>query len=154
MHFFSLWFLFLFLPVGMLLYALTPQRWKMLSLYLLSLLYYGQMGLFYFGFMMASVTIDYFLSRLMQVFDDNNNYRRIVLAAGLIKNFGIGIITGSGANPALNAVPMGMYVYLFSALGYLIDVYKGDAVYEKKLYPIFIILHHVSKDSLWANAGV
>ena len=73
MHFFSLWFLFLFLPVGMLLYAFTPQRWKMLSLYLLSLLYYGQMGLFYFGFMMASVTIDYFLSRLMQVFDDNNN---------------------------------------------------------------------------------
>lgn len=131
MRFFSLWFLFLFLPIGMLFYALTPRRWKMLSLYLLSLLYYGQMGLFYFGFMMASVTIDYFLSRLMQIFDDNNKYRRIVLAVGLIKNFGIGIITGSGSNSAFNIVPMGMYVYLFSALGYLVDVYKGDAVYEK-----------------------
>jgi len=68
---------------------------------------------------------------MMQFFDNNNKYRRIILAVGLVKNLGIGVIAGSGYELTPNIVPMGLYVYLFSALGYLIDVYKGDAVYEK-----------------------
>ncbi len=131
MSFVSLWFIFLFLPFGTLLFAITPKRWKMFSLYFLSLLFYGQMGLFYFSFMLASVTIDYILSRLMQLFDDNNNRRRMVLAVGLAKSLGIAVIAGSGYEVTANIVPMGLYIYLFSAMGYLIDVYKGDAVYEK-----------------------
>lgn len=131
MSFVSLWFVFLFLPIGMLLYFLTPRRWRFLSLWLLSLLYYGQMGWFYFTFMMASVTIDYILSRVMQLLDDNNSHRRIILAVGLVKNLGIGIIAGTGHELTANVVPAGLYIYLFSALGYLIDVYRGDAVYEK-----------------------
>ena len=131
MSFASLWFLFLFLPVGVLLYAVTPRRWKQYTLFLLSLFFYAQMGMFYFGFMLASVTVDYLLSRLMQLFDDNNSRRRTILAVGLVKNLGIGIIAGTGYELTANVVPLGLYIYLFSALGYLIDVYRGDAVYEK-----------------------
>ena len=131
MGFVSLWFLFIFLPVGVLLYAATPRKWKMLSLYVISVAYYWHSGPFYFGFMMVSVTIDYCLSRLMQFFDNNNKYRRAILAVGLVKNLGIGVIAGSGYELTPNIVPIGMYIYLFSALGYLIDVYKGDAMYEK-----------------------
>ncbi len=131
MSFASLLFLFLFLPAGVLLYAVTPRRWKLYSLFLLSLFFYGQMGMFYFAFMLASVTVDYLLSRLMQLFDDNNSRRRTILGVGLVKNLGIAIIAGTGYELTANVVPAGLYIYLFSALGYLIDVYRGDAVYEK-----------------------
>lgn len=131
MSFASLLFLFLFLPAGVLLYAVTPRRWKLYSLFLLSLFFYGQMGMFYFAFMLASVTVDYLLSRLMQLFDDNNSRRRTILGVGLVKNLGIAIIAGTGYELTANVVPAGLYIYLFSALGYLIDVYRGDAMYEK-----------------------
>lgn len=131
MSFSSLWFLFLFLPAGVLLYAVTPRKWKPYSLFLLSLIFYGQMGVFYFAFMLASVTVDYLLSRLMQLFDNSSSRRRTILGVGLVKNLGIAIIAGTGYELAANVVPVGLYIYLFSALGYLIDVYRGDAVYEK-----------------------
>jgi len=54
-----------------------------------------------------------------------------MLVISMIKNLGIALIAGTGYELNPNDVPVGLYIYLFSALGYLIDVYKGDEVYEK-----------------------
>ena len=126
MEFTSLWFVTLFLPCSLLIYAVTPQKGKNLVLLLLSLLFYSQLEVFYLFFMLASVTIDYLLSRLMQHYDNDNNRRRIMLILSMVKNIGIALVAGTGYELNANYVPVGMYVYLFSALGYLIDVYKGD----------------------------
>lgn len=131
MGFVSLWFLTLFLPGSLLVYALTPKKGKNLVLLLISLLFYSQLEMFNLVFMLGSVTIDYALSRLMQHFDNDNNMRRRMLIISMIKNLGIALIAGTGHELSPNDVPLGMYIYLFSALGYLIDVYKGDEVYEK-----------------------
>lgn len=131
MEFTSLWFVTLFLPCSLLIYAATPQKGKNLVLLLLSLLFYSQLEVFYLFFMLASVTIDYLLSRLMQHYDNDNNRRRMMLILSMVKNIGIALVAGTGYELNANYVPVGMYVYLFSALGYLIDVYKGDEVYEK-----------------------
>lgn len=131
MEFTSLWFVTLFLPCSLLIYAVTPQKGKNLVLLLLSLLFYSQLEVFYLFFMLASVTIDYLLSRLMQHYDNDNNRRRMMLILSMVKNIGIALVAGTGYELNANYVPVGMYVYLFSALGYLIDVYKGDEVYEK-----------------------
>lgn len=131
MGFVSLWFLMLFLPVSLLVYAVTPEKGKNLVLLLLSLLFYSQLEMFNLFFMLASVTIDYLLSRLMQHYDNDNSRRRTILIAATVKNLGIALVAGTGYELNANDVPVGLYIYLFSALGYLIDVYKGDEVYEK-----------------------
>lgn len=131
MGFVSLWFLVLFLPCSLLIYGITPARGKNFVLLLLSLLFYSQLEMFNLFFMLGSVTIDYFLSRLMQYYDNDNNRRRMMLVISLIKNLGIALIAGTGYEMSPNDIPVGLYIFLFSALGYLIDVYKGDEIYEK-----------------------
>ena len=131
MGFVSLWFLTLFLPGSLLVYALTPKKGKNLVLLLISLLFYSQLEMFNLLLMLGSVTIDYVLSRLMQRYDDDNDKRRKMLVISMIKNLGIALIAGTGYELNPNDVPVGLCIYLFSALGYLIDVYKGDEVYEK-----------------------
>lgn len=50
LEFTSLWFVTLFLPCSLLIYAVTPQKGKNLVLLLLSLLFYSQLEVFYLFF--------------------------------------------------------------------------------------------------------
>ena len=96
MGFVSLWFLVLFLPGSLLVYALTPKKGKNLVLLMISLLFYSQLEMFNLVFMLGSVTVDYVLSRLMQRFDNDNNMRRRMLSISMVKNLGIALIAGTG----------------------------------------------------------
>lgn len=144
MLFSSIPFLFYFLPPVLLLYFLTPDRWKNLTLLLSSLVFYGWGEPRFLLFMLASIAQGYAFGRLMERYPRHKRPFLIlsaVLSLGLLgycKYAGfflrtLGALTGLSL-PALQiALPIGISFYTFQILSYVIDVYRGDAPAQRNL---------------------
>ena len=71
MVFSSILFIFRFLPIAMFFYFLTPNRFKNLTLLLLSLIFYSWGEPKYFLIMLASIFVDYFVSIGIDKYKEN-----------------------------------------------------------------------------------
>lgn len=140
MLFSSLEFLYLYLPVTLLLYFITPLRYRNLVLLLVSLVFYGWSEPVYLFLMVFTILIDYEAGLLIQR-AGTPRARRGWLIAAIVINLGLlGFFKYSGwlldtlrlipalANvPRLSvALPIGISFYTFQALSYVIDVYRGE----------------------------
>ena len=144
MLFSSIPFLFYFLPPVLLLYFLTPDRWKNLTLLLSSLVFYGWGEPRFLLFMLASIAQGYAFGRLMERYPRRKRLFLIlsaVLSLGLLgycKYAGfflrtLGALTGLSL-PALQiALPIGISFYTFQVLSYVIDVYRGTVPPQRNL---------------------
>ena len=144
MLFSSIPFLFYFLPPVLLLYFLTPDRWKNLTLLLSSLVFYGWGEPRFLLFMLASIAQGYAFGRLMERYPRHKRPFLIlsaVLSLGLLgycKYAGfflrtLGALTGLSL-PALQiALPIGISFYTFQVLSYVIDVYRGTVPPQRNL---------------------
>ena len=142
MLFSSIPFLFYFLPPVLLLYFLTPDRWKNLTLLLSSLVFYGWGEPRFLLFMLASIAQGYAFGRLMERYPRRKRLFLIlsaVLSLGLLgycKYAGfflrtLGALTGLSL-PALQiALPIGISFYTFQVLSYVIDVYRGTTAAQR-----------------------
>jgi len=146
MVFSSLEYLFLYFPAVLLIYFLTPLRWRNLALFAVSLVFYGWGEPLYVFLMLATVTADYVFGRLVGRWreTDRRRARAWMIAAvtvnlailGFFKywNFFTSILT-SLTGLALRTVevplPVGISFYTFQALSYVIDVYRLDAPAQK-----------------------
>lgn len=142
MVFSSLLFLFLFLPVVLVLYFLVPRRFRNLVLLLVSLFFYAWGEPLYVLLMIATIIIDYIHGLLVERFQKRGQGRRarIAVISAIIINIGmlgffkytdfvIGNINGifGAAIPLLKiALPIGISFYTFQIMSYVIDVYRGD----------------------------
>lgn len=146
MVFSSLEFLLLFLPTFLIVYYLLPTRFKNLCLFLFSLGFYAY-GVWthpeHFVVLLASIFVNYAVGLALE-----KNRSKLLLAIGLVFNFGIlfvfkysafflsaiSSVTGaSNAFPKL-ALPIGISFYTFQAASYLIDIYRGTAPAEHRLF--------------------
>lgn len=147
-------FLFYFLPVSLALYYLMPMRGRNLLLTLLSYLFYGWSNPLFTLLMFFSTVVDYicgwviggttpavsqktrktalFVSiitnlSLLGVFKYSHfaleNYNILLTATGIE---GMGIETGFRF-----ILPLGISFYTFQSMSYSIDVYRGEAGYQK-----------------------
>ena len=144
MLFSSIPFLFYFLPPVLLLYFLTPDRWKNLTLLLSSLVFYGWGEPRFLLFMLASIAQGYAFGRLMERYPRHKRPFLIlsaVLSLGLLgycKYAGfflrtLGTLTGLSL-PALQiALPIGISFYTFQVLSYVVDVYRGTVPPQRNL---------------------
>lgn len=137
-------FLFLFLPVFLGLYYLTPFRHRSLLILVGSYLFYGWwrpdfLGLFF------GVTLLSYLAGLGVANAQTKRAAKLYLSVGIIGdlaalayfkyfNFGVdslnAVFTGAGL-PTFTAwevvLPIGLSFYTFQAMSYIIDVYRNDA---------------------------
>ena len=140
MVFSSLNFLFLFLPLVMLLQWAAPEPLKNPLLLAASLFFYAWGEPVYIVLMLISVAYNYLAGRQIGGRRDPHRRRVALIGAlavnlgmlGFFKYYGFLVDTLNGlfglhlANHAL-PLPIGISFYTFQALSYVIDVYRGKA---------------------------
>ena len=144
MIFSSVTFLFLFLPITLLLYYLVPQKAKNTVLLLASLLFYAWGEPVYVILMLYSILLNYGMGLLM---DRVPRAKKEILAftviinllmLGFFKYYGF-LVENINALFRLNlpvrtlALPIGISFYTFQALSYDIDLYRGKFPVQKNL---------------------
>lgn len=142
-------FMFLFLPVTLLLYyspLCRSMKIKNCWLLLVSLAFYAWGEPLYIILMLASIVVNYILGRLMSGCPKTKKGKRLVLIA-CIYNLGMlfvfkylswigGLIFGdaiSGSAISRLTLPIGISFYTFQALSYVIDVYRGKDQAQKSI---------------------
>ena len=91
MVFSSFEFLFRFLPVFLLMYYVTPQKWKNAVLFAGSILFYTAGEAEYVVLLLASVVINYVFGRLMyrDTYEGRGKKQLILLIVALCYDFGV-----------------------------------------------------------------
>ena len=141
MVFSSLVFLFRFLPVVLLLYYVTPRRFRNLVLFLASLFFYAWGEPVYVCLLLFSSLLDYAMGRLIGASRKRGlcGWDRAALVISLVVNLSLlavfkyadffletlGAVSGMQTPPLSIALPIGISFYTFQTLSYTIDVYRG-----------------------------
>lgn len=144
----------LFFPLVTILYYLAPGRAKAPLLLAASWVFYLCTGPRYFPFLLAVILISYAAGLLME-----RRHKKAVLAVSLILcigilfvfkylNFALELLSAalaaaglSFSSPALELLlPAGISFYLFQAMGYLMDVYRGKEQAQRSFirYALFL----------------
>lgn len=143
------YFLFLYLPIVLLLYYITPLKLRNLVLLIFNLIFYGWGEPIYILIMFASIIIDYTHGMLVTRNKKKGNLRgaKAAVASSVIFNLALlfffkywdfvaGSLSAIGLNfmPKLGlALPIGISFYTFQTMSYTIDVYRGDAREQRNI---------------------
>ncbi len=148
MVFSSMTFLFAFLPVVVLVYALSPWQFKNAILLIASLLFYAWGEPKNILLMLLSIGVNYVFGRIIEVGRESKPSIRKwnlafaigwnVLMLGIFKYVaGISTVLHSWAPSLIPvakiALPIGISFYTFQAISYLIDVYRGTTKAQNNL---------------------
>ncbi len=148
MVFSSLLFLFLYLPVVLVIYYVTPRRFRNLFLFLANLVFYGWGEPVYVTLMIFSTVVDYTCGRFISKYrhHDDRKAKRFLVASVVINLSLLGFFKYAGfitdtlnLLPFLNIpsltvpLPIGISFYTFQTMSYSIDVYRGDAPMQKNI---------------------
>lgn len=158
MVFSSLLFLFVFLPLNLALYFLSPnQKYRNGVLIVFSLAFYAWGEPVWIILLLISASVDYMHGRIIE--NNRGNYRaKAALISSLVINLSLlGIFKYSGfivenINQMLSlnipvkefGLPIGISFYTFQTLSYTVDVYRGQVRAQKDYHRflLFVSLFH------------
>lgn len=147
MVFSSLLFLFLYLPLVLIIYYIVPYKFRNLFLLLVNLVFYGWGEPVFVSLMVFSTLVDYTHGYFIDKYRDNKKVAKRFVLSSVIINLGLlaffkytGFITNTlNVLPFLNIpslaipLPIGISFYTFQTMSYSIDVYRGDAPVQKNI---------------------
>lgn len=149
MVFSSLFFMFMYLPVVLGIYYITPLKLRNLFLLIANLVFYGFGEPIYIMIMVASIFVDYSHGLLVEKFRDKDKIARYIVIQSMVINLGIltffkyldfFIITLKQVLPFMDnvepmglALPIGISFYTFQTMSYTIDIYRQDARAQKNI---------------------
>lgn len=152
MVFSSLTFLFLFLPIFLIIYYLIQEQYRNGLLFLGSLVFYGLGEPSFLFLILCSVFVNFFIGKLIARFSEKPFQKRLFLILSLVYNFGILFffkytnfflenansllrLNGSSFQFSLLDVtlPLGISFYTFQIVSYIVDVYRGTIQAETSL---------------------
>jgi len=152
----------LFFFLVLLLYPVVPRKFRVLYLLFVSLLFYMSWNVKYVLLMLTSIVITYVSSILISIAKNDRlgvRRKKCIVAVAFTMNLLILILFKyfnffiERINSLLTAfslpvigmqfnvlLPVGISFYTFQALGYIIDVYRGDVEVEKNFfkYALFV----------------
>lgn len=150
-------FIYLFLPITLIIYYLAPKKGKNLIILLSGLLFYSWGEPIYVIVMLISTMIDYFAGLIMNHFEGRKVPRRLCLIVSIVMNLGLlGIFKYSGFIAEninaiagtqiidinnmnffgieylpMNMLPIGISFFTFQSMSYTIDLYLGNVKVQK-----------------------
>ena len=143
------YFLFLYLPMVLLLYYISPLKWRNLVLMVVNLIFYGWGEPVYIIIMLVNITANYAFGLVVTRCKQRENQRGAKIAVALSVVFNLALlgffkywdfIAGSLASLGLDVMPqlglelpIGISFYTFQTMSYTIDVYRGDSRVQKNL---------------------
>lgn len=158
MVFSSLTFLFAFLPLSLLVYFVTPLKWRNLVLLAVSLIFYGWGEPVYITIMFLSILIDYTHGLLVEKYRADDKKARWFVGQSVVFNLlllgffkygtffaeNLYLLTGiqipqsvsiGGVTVPLLGIPLpiGISFFTFQTMSYTIDVYRKDAPVQRNI---------------------
>lgn len=140
-------FLFLYLPLSLILYFLVPFSWRNLVLFIVSAIFYGWEKPIYLLMMLFVIIINYAFGYFIDKSGDDKRKRKNLLICGVILNllvlgffkYADFFLKNLSRLPYLDfiepigiALPIGISFYIFQSMSYIIDVYRGISPVQKK----------------------
>ncbi len=148
MVFSSLIFLFMFLPIVLVLYYITPRRFRNLTLFIVDLVFYSWGEPMLVLLMLVSILINYTAGVLLGARRQRKGVAKFIFITAIVLNLGllgffkyVGFI-GETLNfvlPFLNlpilqvSLPIGISFYTFQTMSYTIDVYRNTVKVQKNI---------------------
>ncbi len=157
MVFSNLFFIYLFLPLNLLLYfAVKNQTWRNVVLLGFSLVFYAWGEPVWVFMLILTALLDYFWARCIERFRAQGNRLRmkLVLAASLCFDLGmlgvfkysgffmenLNAVTGLSLPVPRIALPIGISFYTFQTISYVVDVYRGTVSAQRSFYRYLMYL--------------
>lgn len=153
MIFNSMIFLWIFLPIILVLYYIVPNKLKNLFLMLISLVVYAWGSLESLTVLLTSIVVNYFIGILINA-QKKNRLKKNFFGAGMLFNIGIlcyykysnffistacKILGNTTFNMIDILIPVGISYFTFSSMSYLFDIYRQEAKVQKN--PINLALY-------------
>ena len=148
MVFSSIVFLYIFLPIMLLIYFIVPNKFKNAVMILASLIFFAWGEVRYIFIMLLLAIMDYICGQKINKYFENKNKKKMFLFIDVGVNLlilfffkyadfiitNINHITNLDI-PLLNIpLPIGVSFNTFQSLSYIIDVYRGTVKCEKSFY--------------------
>ena len=140
-------FLYFYFPIVLILYYLSPRKVRNLTLFIVSLFFYGWGEPVYVLLMVATIMLNYVFGIWIGARKAQGKCAKGVLAAGVAANVAIlgffkytGLVVSSlksvlpfmaGMRVPQISLPIGISFYVFQSMSYIIDVYREDAPVQK-----------------------
>ena len=147
MIFSSTLFLFIFLPLTLLIYYAIPKKYVMaknIELLIASLIFYAWGEPKNVLLMLLSIAVNYGFGLLLEKFDEKKTYRRLVLILSVIFNLGmlfyfkyLGFFTGGRITVIL---PIGISFFTFQIMSYTIDVYLRNVKTQRNPFKLALYI--------------
>ena len=140
-------FLYLYFPLVLAMYFLTPKHWRNLTLFLVSLFFYGWGEPVYVVLMVATIALNYICGLSIHRKKRRGLCAKDTLILGVVMNltilgffkyFNFFVENLQVLIPPLRSwevpqvsLPIGISFYVFQSMSYIIDVYRDDAPVQK-----------------------
>ncbi len=158
MVFSSLFFIFLFLPISLLLYySASSLKWKNGILILSSLFFYAWGEPVWVVLLLFSSIVDYFHGQIVEKYRGSWQ-SKMALMSSVIINLGLlalfkysgmvveslDMIFGTTTEYRSFSLPIGISFYTFQTISYVVDVYRGEVKAQQSFWKflMFVSLFH------------
>ena len=151
MLFSSVTFLFLFLPLTIIIYYLVPRKFRNWVLLLASIIFYAWGELRFLLLMFITILANYIGALLIS---NINKYKKIFLALTILINVGLlsyfkyvdfliecfNNIFKTNHSILYIALPLGISFYIFQAISYTVDVYRAEINPQKNFFKLALYI--------------
>ncbi len=148
MVFSSIVFLYIFLPIMLLIYFIVPSKFKNAVMILASLVFFAWGEIRYIFIMLVLAVMDFICGKKITKYQNNKKKKVLFLMINVVVNLGIlfffkyadfiianiNQLTGLSIPLFHIPLPIGVSFNTFQSLSYIIDVYRGTVKCEKSFY--------------------
>ena len=143
MVFSSVYFVFIFLPLTVLLYTVVPQKIRNLLLVAASIIFYAWGSPSNLLFLLFSCAFNYLAGLQMDLLITRNDRRSLQIVT--ITTAAADILILALFKYVVHTMPLGLSFYTFMVLSYIFDLYQGRARAEKNILRFLLYVTFFAK---------